>query len=223
LCPARLPQTPQFVQHHVQPKPRDELHDVVVQAVLLADAEHRHDVGVVQLRCRSRFALEAAQVARVEQGVRGQHLDGDVPAKGELLSLVDDAHAAATHLPQDLVVPQLLHGRRGGRACGLSVLTRRVVRGLGLFHQHQRGQHLADVVRVLGVASGELLDRGTFPLPERFHEFVRDLPERVCGGRVVVDHPPDLLVEPGNCDFIYGCSPPSPMGPRRIGSIPWLP
>ena len=95
------------------PSPVDELHDVVVQAVLLADAEDRHDVGVVQLGRRPRLALEAAQLPRVEQGVAGQHLDGHVPAQGELLRLVDDPHAAAAHLPQDLVIPQLPQRRRG--------------------------------------------------------------------------------------------------------------
>jgi hypothetical protein len=115
----------------------DELHDVVVQAVLLADAEHRDDVGVVQPRRRPRLALEPPQVPGVEQGVGGQHLDGDVPAQGQLLRLVDDPHAAPAHLPEDLVVPQLPQRRRGGVR---PPVTQRVVPGLGPFHEGQRGQ-----------------------------------------------------------------------------------
>jgi hypothetical protein len=63
-CPfsARVPLALQLVQDQVQRQPRDELHDVVVQAVLLADPEDRHDVGVVQPGRRPRLALEAAQL-----------------------------------------------------------------------------------------------------------------------------------------------------------------
>jgi hypothetical protein len=49
-----------------------------------------------------------------------------------------------------------------------------VVRHLGLFHQQQGGQDLADLVGVLGVAPGELLHGGTLALAERFQELVRD-------------------------------------------------
>jgi hypothetical protein len=86
----------------------------------------------------ARLALEAAQVPWVDPGVGGQDLDGDVPAQGELLRLVDDAHAAPANLTQDLVIPQLPQRRRGGRGLGLTLLTWRF-RRLGLFHQHQGG------------------------------------------------------------------------------------
>ena len=66
---------------------------------------------------------------------------------------------------------------------------RGVVRGLGLFHQHQGGQHLADRVGLRGVAAGEFLDGGTLALPEGLDELVRDGPERVRGGWIVVAHP----------------------------------
>ena len=57
----------QLFQHLVQSQALDELHDVIRQAVLLADAEDRHDVGVVQLGRRLRLALEAPLVLGVEQ------------------------------------------------------------------------------------------------------------------------------------------------------------
>ena len=43
-------QAAQFLHHGVQPHAGDELHDVVVMAVVLSHAEDRHDVGVVQPR-----------------------------------------------------------------------------------------------------------------------------------------------------------------------------
>jgi hypothetical protein len=98
------------------------------------------------------------------------------------------APAAAAHLAQDLVVPPLPQRRRAG---GLTPSTGGIVRGLGLFQEHQGGEHLADVIGVPGVAAGELLDRGALALPERFHELVRDLPQRVRGGKAVVVHPQD--------------------------------
>ena len=58
----------------------DELHDVVVQPVLLADSEDRHDVGVVQPCSGSRLTLKAGQLARIEKGVVGQDLQGHMAA-----------------------------------------------------------------------------------------------------------------------------------------------
>ena len=76
-------------------------------------------------------------------------------------------------------------------------MTGGVVRGLGLFHQRQGGEHVADLVGVLGVAAGELLDGGTLALPQRLHELVRDLPQRVRGGRIGVAHPQMPSMPPG--------------------------
>src|SRR5262249_1623539 len=64
--PAAL-QAFQLVQHIVQAQSRDELHDVVVQAVLLADAEHRDDVGVVQPGGRPGLTLKPLLLAVVQQ------------------------------------------------------------------------------------------------------------------------------------------------------------
>jgi len=51
---------PHLLEHFIQPLPLDELHGVVVDAVVLADAVDRHDVRVVQPRRRPRLALESA-------------------------------------------------------------------------------------------------------------------------------------------------------------------
>ena len=78
-----------------------------MHATLAADAIDRHDVRMLQARRRAGLVVEALQVARVHGGGEGQHLEGDAPAQADLLGLVDHPHAAAAHLPQNLVVPQL--------------------------------------------------------------------------------------------------------------------
>src|SRR2546430_2246818 len=66
------------------------------------DLEDRHDVGVLQPRDRLRLGAEAGRLIVV--GVRGQdHLQRDQAAGTDLAGLVDDAHAAAAQLRQDLV------------------------------------------------------------------------------------------------------------------------
>ena len=67
-------QPPQLVEHLVQPLPLDELHGVVVHALLLADAEDRHDVGVVQPGRRAGLEPEPLQVRRASQAVLRQDL-----------------------------------------------------------------------------------------------------------------------------------------------------
>ena len=109
-------QAVQLVEDGVQALALDELHGVVVDAVVLADAEDRHDVGVVQPGRGPGLAAEPLQVGRPQQAVHGQHLQRDVPAQRLLHGLVDDAHAAAADLAEDAVVAQLRgHRARPGR------------------------------------------------------------------------------------------------------------
>ena len=56
----------QLAENFVEALTRDELHDVVVNALVLADAVHRDDVGVVQPCRRAGLTLEANGVLRVE-------------------------------------------------------------------------------------------------------------------------------------------------------------
>ena len=98
----------QLVQHLIQPQTLDELHDVVGHAVLLADAEHRDDVRVVQLGRGFRLALEAPLGLGVDQHVLGQQLERDVTPKRDLLGLADNAHAALADFADDAKIPELL-------------------------------------------------------------------------------------------------------------------
>ena len=78
--------------------PFDELHRVVVHAVLFADREHRHDVRMLHLGRGLGLVLEAADLLRVVPGGERQDLQRDAPPQRNLLRLVDDAHAAAADL-----------------------------------------------------------------------------------------------------------------------------
>jgi hypothetical protein len=57
----------QLVQDVVQALALDELHCEVVHALVLADAEDRHDVGMVQTCRRPRLTPEAFEVGRRHQ------------------------------------------------------------------------------------------------------------------------------------------------------------
>ena len=90
----------------------DELHGVIEQAAVLADAEDRHDIGVVQPAGGADLAVEPRDGCR-SGGQRRQHLESDAAAQGQLDRLVDDPHPAAAHLADDL---EARDGRQGGRA-----------------------------------------------------------------------------------------------------------
>ena len=75
----RALQPPQFPQHFIQTKAVDVLHGVVMQATLLAHAEHRHDVRMVQPGCRPRLAIESRLPRLVPDQLLGQHLQRHFP------------------------------------------------------------------------------------------------------------------------------------------------
>ena len=101
----------QLFQHLIQPQALDELHDVIRQAILLADAEDGDDIGVVQPGRRSRLALEPPLGPVVQQHAFGQHLERDVTPQRDLLGLVDNAHAALADFAEDAKITELLQGR----------------------------------------------------------------------------------------------------------------
>ena len=74
-------EVPQLVQDAIQALAPDELHGEVVHALVLADAEDRHDVGMVQPRRRPRLAAESLEVGRGHEPGRRQDLERHVPAR----------------------------------------------------------------------------------------------------------------------------------------------
>jgi hypothetical protein len=70
------------------------------------DAENRHDVGVVQpSRCLG-LAAKPLQVDGVRQSGGRKYLEGHMPAQGDLLGLVNNAHAASAELAHGLKIVQ---------------------------------------------------------------------------------------------------------------------
>ena len=69
---------------------------------MAAEVVDRDDGGVIHLRDDLRLAEEPLLHLR-RQVVRGDELDGDVAVEEGISGPVDDAHASAAELPQDLV------------------------------------------------------------------------------------------------------------------------
>ena len=172
----------QLFQHVIQPQALDELHDVIRHAVLLADAEDRDDVGVVQLGSGFRLALEPPLGLGVQQHVLGQHLERHVAPQRHLLGLVDDAHAPLADLAEDAEIAELPQARSGG--------CRRLLGGflvifLDLLDLDHGGEQLADVLGQLGMAVDVLLETRPFAGSIACGELVGELGEQdVVGGAV---------------------------------------
>src|SRR5262249_40418662 len=154
--PAAVAQAAQLVEDGVEAEALNELHGVIRQAIVLADGEDGHDVRVVQLRRRPRLPLKALQRRWAPGGGPRYHLEGDAAAEGDLLRLVDHAHAAAAHLAEDAIVAQLPQRQALGGA-PRPAQARRALLLLDLFDLGQGGKQLANLVGELGVALGVLL------------------------------------------------------------------
>ena len=151
---------PQFLQDASETLTPDELHREVVHALVLADAEHGHDVGMVQSRRGPGFAPEALEVRWGRQPGCGQDLQRDVPAQGFLHSLIDDPHAAASHLAEDAVFAELSgrpvvgFQRSSERAWG------QAPDGAEPLHLHEGGKEAVDTFGLIGVPFCVLTQRG---------------------------------------------------------------
>src|SRR5437762_4894820 len=71
-------------------------------ALVFAHLEDVYDAGMVQPRRRLALRPKPAHLVLV-QPAREYHLEGDDPVRQRLACLVDDAHAATSQHPQDLV------------------------------------------------------------------------------------------------------------------------
>jgi hypothetical protein len=81
----------------------EELHDEIVDAVVVADVEQRADVGVTQFRNRAGFAFEPRTALRILREVLAQHLDGNGAIKPRVARFVDLAHPAGAKRRDDFV------------------------------------------------------------------------------------------------------------------------
>ena len=110
----------------------DELHGVVMHALLTAHRVDRHDVRVVEQRRGVRLELEPLPLPRIECGRVRQDLERDPTAQRDLLGLVHDPHAAASKLAKQPKVAQDAH-RLCGHGCPLELIILSVSCGQ-LFH-----------------------------------------------------------------------------------------
>src|SRR5262249_42787861 len=100
-----IAQPPYFFQNDIQALALNELHGVIMNALLFADAEDRNNVGVVELRGCTGLAAETSGMGRIQQRMEGKHLESDVPAQRFLDGFVDDPHAATPDFAEDAVFP----------------------------------------------------------------------------------------------------------------------
>ena len=138
--------------------------------LIASDAEDRHDIGVVQPRCRPRLPLEPQHLLGVGESRIGQNLEGDPPTQRLLLGLVDDPHAAPADLAKNPVVAQSLQPRRGVNGHAAGGLVGAV--GAEVFHPDQDGEDLADLVGELGVSPAVFLERGSLAAALALQELV---------------------------------------------------
>jgi hypothetical protein len=95
-----------LADHVSQSTTIDKLHRVVMHAAVGAHGVNRHDVRMVQERRRLGLGLEPRELAWVKRGGEGEDLQGDAAAERDLLGLVDDAHATAADLAQNVEITQ---------------------------------------------------------------------------------------------------------------------
>ncbi len=142
----------QLFQNLIQSHSLDELHDVVGQAIVFADAEDRHNVGVVQLGRRLGLALETPPLRVIDEYLARQHFEGDVASQRDLLGLIDDAHAAAADFAQNAKIAQLLRRRMSRRrrlACRIA--GQRFIGQGDVLHQRHGRKHFLDLGRQFGM------------------------------------------------------------------------
>ena len=192
------PQPLHFAQDGVQSVPADELHGVVVKPLVLADAEDRHDVGMVQPGRRAGLAPEPFQPGRVAQVMEGERLQSDVPPQRFLDRLVHDPHAASSDAPEQEVVTQAL-GRRGTRAGRVYMRAVRLASGVAeLFHDEQCGKNSADSLGQLGMLVRVFAERRPLAFAVPRQEFFGQIVDRIKFAR----------------GFVHGRCPLSPSGER---------
>jgi len=82
----------------------EKLHDQEGMPILLSDLMNSADIRMIERRSGLRLALKTRQSLRVFDNVVGQKFQGDETMKGNVLSLVNHAHAAAAEFFDDAVM-----------------------------------------------------------------------------------------------------------------------
>ena len=112
--------------------PLNELHAQVGAAIVLTDLIDGNDLGMIQQSGRLCLVAKALPFGRRGKLACQDHLHGDQTVKAFLTGLVDDAHAPAGDLLQQLVVVEFINrcGNMSHRASCPTIQTAVIRRGV---------------------------------------------------------------------------------------------
>src|SRR5262245_7474091 len=96
-----------------------------MDAALATDEVDVDDVGVVQMGGGLHLAPEPLELLGIERPGKGQHLQGNAPAEGDLLPLEDNAHTAPADFSNE---PEVSEVTQKFRSSGTWVVVRQVSR-----------------------------------------------------------------------------------------------
>ena len=99
-----------------------KIHGKVADSLVLADLVNGHNVGVLQSGGRGGLGAEPADVFRAGELTGRKHLYGHNPPKTALAGFVNDAHAAARHLLDQLIVAESAQEERVAEAGSIAGL-----------------------------------------------------------------------------------------------------
>ena len=91
----------------------NELHCVIMDAIIATDAKNWHDVWMMQLRGGLSLDLKPLTLLGIDRRGEGKHLQRDSAAKRNLLGFVNDCHPSSADLAKNAIITQL--GARGNQ------------------------------------------------------------------------------------------------------------
>ena len=179
VCRRPVLQPSDLLEHLVEAEPADELHGVVVEALALAHAEDRHDVGVMKLCRGPGLAEESLDDLGGPSCARRKHFYRDMPVERFLLGLVDDPHAPAAQLAQDAEVAKPFQDRPVAWQACLSGGGCRVVVQLDVLDEEERREKLLELPDTFGSPREKLAHGWPFAAAHPVEELLGQRLERV--------------------------------------------
>jgi hypothetical protein len=165
----RCAQTADVAQDPVETFAVDKLHGVIKHAVTFAHAKHRDDVRVVQPRRGLGLATEPLEVNGIAEAGRRKHLERHMPAEGELLGLIDDAHAAAADFAENAIITDPLRPLPVEKRFLQEAL---FLGRLQLLHHDESRKHLSNLGGKLRILECVLREQRPFAAPISLGEFL---------------------------------------------------
>ena len=88
----------------------DQLHDIVMQAMIMSCVKDRNDIGVLQMRRGLSFVLESKDLASIHSPVQFQRLNCHGTFQVLLNRSIDDSHSSVTDLAENREAGNLREG-----------------------------------------------------------------------------------------------------------------